>query len=152
MQYLLAGWVWTHYPLSALTINVPKNYFNATVACAAVAMQWKRDRRINKGVMQSVSKHRIGKKVVAATNTNATMELLLEKVFSTRSVQRGHKENNWGRPSYLRVESWVLQERLRKDGAIVQLTVQLWDICRAVTTWAQNLKNLQSCELLPSND
>jgi hypothetical protein len=38
--------------------------------------------------------------------------------------------------------SWVLQERLRRNGAIVELTVQLWDIRRTETTRAQKLKNL----------
>jgi hypothetical protein len=37
--------------------------------------------------MQPVSRHRIGKYVPVATNTHATIELLLETVFSTRSVQ-----------------------------------------------------------------
>jgi hypothetical protein len=29
---------------------------------------------------------------------NATIELLLETVFPTRSVERGYKEDNWGDP------------------------------------------------------
>jgi hypothetical protein len=29
-------------------------------------------------------------------NTHATIELLLETVFSNQSVQRGYKEDNWG--------------------------------------------------------
>jgi hypothetical protein len=54
-----------------------------TVACTTVAMQWPRDRRINNGVMQSVSRQQIGKHFPAATNTHATVELLLEMVFPT---------------------------------------------------------------------
>jgi hypothetical protein len=46
--------------------------------------------------MQEADKQR--KHFPAATNTNATMELLLETVFSARSVQRGYKEGNWGDP------------------------------------------------------
>jgi hypothetical protein len=47
---------------------------------------------------------------------------------------------------------WVLQGRLRRDEAIIKPTVQLWDIRRIVTTWAQKLKNLHCWEPLPSND
>jgi hypothetical protein len=46
--------------------------------------------------MQPVSRQRIGKHVPAATNMNTTIELLLETVFSTRSVQYGYKEDSWG--------------------------------------------------------
>jgi hypothetical protein len=42
-----------------------------------------------------VSKQRLGKHVPAATDTHATIEILLETVFSTRSVQRSYKEDNW---------------------------------------------------------
>jgi hypothetical protein len=31
-------------------------------------------------------------------HASTTIELLLETVFSTRSVQRGYKEDNWGDP------------------------------------------------------
>jgi hypothetical protein len=61
-------------------------------------MQWSRDRRINSGVMQPVSRQRIGKHDPVATNTHATIELLLETVFSIRSLQRGYKEDSWGDP------------------------------------------------------
>jgi hypothetical protein len=46
--------------------------------------------------MQPVSKKRIGKHIPAATNMHATIELLLETLFSTQSVQRSHKEDNRG--------------------------------------------------------
>jgi hypothetical protein len=39
-----------------------------------------------------VSKRRLGKYVPTATDKRATIEVLLETVFSTRSVQRGYKE------------------------------------------------------------
>jgi hypothetical protein len=42
------------------------------------------------------SRKRLGNHVPAATDTHATIEVLLEKVFFTRSVQRGYKEDNWG--------------------------------------------------------
>jgi hypothetical protein len=48
--------------------------------------------------MQPISRQRIGKHVPIATNTNKTMELMLETVFPTRSVQSGYKEDNWGSP------------------------------------------------------
>jgi hypothetical protein len=60
-------------------------------------MQWPRDRRINNGVMKPVSRKRIGKYVPAAKNTHAAW-LLLETLFSTRSVQRGYKVESWGDP------------------------------------------------------
>jgi hypothetical protein len=37
-----------------------------------------------------------------AMNMRATTELLLETVFSTRSVQNGYKEENWGDPVHLK--------------------------------------------------
>jgi hypothetical protein len=46
--------------------------------------------------MQPVSRQRIGKHVPAATNTHTIIELLLETVFSTRSVYNGYKGDNWG--------------------------------------------------------
>jgi hypothetical protein len=58
--------------------------------------------RINDGVMQPVSRQQISKYVPTATNTNTTIELLLETVFSARSVQNGYKENNWGHPVSLK--------------------------------------------------
>jgi hypothetical protein len=42
-----------------------------------------------------VSRQRLGKHVPAATDTHATIEVLLG-VFSTRFVQRGYKEDSWG--------------------------------------------------------
>jgi hypothetical protein len=52
----------------------------------------------NDGVMQPVSRQRIGKHVPAVTNTNTTMELLLETVCSTRFVRSDYKEDSWGDP------------------------------------------------------
>jgi hypothetical protein len=46
--------------------------------------------------MQPVSRQRIGKHVPAAKNTPIKIELLLETVFYTRSVQSCFKEDNWG--------------------------------------------------------
>jgi hypothetical protein len=43
--------------------------------------------------MQPVSRKLIGKHVPAATNTN-NIELLLETVFSTWSLQSGYKEDS----------------------------------------------------------
>jgi uncharacterized NAD(P)/FAD-binding protein YdhS len=42
---------------------------------------------------RAVHRQRLGKHVPAATNTHATIEVLLETV-STRSVQRGYKEDS----------------------------------------------------------
>jgi hypothetical protein len=41
-----------------------------------------------------VSRQWLGKHVPAATDMHATIEVLLETVFSTRPVQRGYKEDN----------------------------------------------------------
>jgi hypothetical protein len=46
--------------------------------------------------MQPVSMQRIGKRVPAATNTQTTIDLLLETAFYTRSVQNAYKEDKWG--------------------------------------------------------
>jgi hypothetical protein len=46
------------------------------LACRAVSWQW------------------LGKNVLAAKDTHATIEVMLETVFSIRSMQRGYKEND----------------------------------------------------------
>jgi hypothetical protein len=43
-----------------------------------------------------VCRQRLGKHVPVATDTHATIEVLLETAFSTRSLQRGYKEDYWG--------------------------------------------------------
>jgi hypothetical protein len=49
-----------------------------------------------------VSRQRLGENVPAATDKHVTMAVLLETMFSTRPVQRGYKEDNWGnRVSYV---------------------------------------------------
>jgi hypothetical protein len=42
-----------------------------------------------------VSRQLLGKYVPAATNTHATIGVVLETVFSTRSVKEGYKKDNW---------------------------------------------------------
>jgi hypothetical protein len=50
-----------------------------------------------------LSRQRLGKHVPAATDTHATIEVLLETAFSIRSVQTGYKEVNGGnRVSFVR--------------------------------------------------
>jgi hypothetical protein len=87
-------------------------------------MQRSRDKRINNDVMQPVSGQRIGKHVPAATNRHATV--LLVTVFLRGSYKGIIRKTLWETQL---VESWVLP---RRDGAIFQLTVQLWDIRRTV--------------------
>jgi hypothetical protein len=41
-----------------------------------------------------VSRQRLGKHVPVAADTYATIDVLLETLFSTRSMQRGYKEDN----------------------------------------------------------
>jgi hypothetical protein len=43
-----------------------------------------------------VSGHDLDKHFPAATDKHATIEVLLETVFSTMFVQRGYKEDSWG--------------------------------------------------------
>jgi hypothetical protein len=70
-------------------------------------------RRINNGVMQPVSRQRIGKHFLAATNTHTTIDLLLETVFSTRSMQNDYKGNSWDHlVSCQSVESQPVKRRL----------------------------------------
>jgi hypothetical protein len=45
--------------------------------------------------MQPISGQQISKHVPAATNMHATLELLLEMVFSARFVQSGYKEEKF---------------------------------------------------------
>jgi hypothetical protein len=52
-------------------------------------------------LMQPISRQLIDKHVPMATNTHATIQLLLEAVFSTHSMQRCYKEDNWGDPVQL---------------------------------------------------
>jgi hypothetical protein len=46
-----------------------------------------------------IARQRLGKNVPAATNTLAPIELLLETMFSIRSVQRGYKRRELRRPT-----------------------------------------------------
>jgi hypothetical protein len=43
---------------------------------------------------RAVYRQQFGKQVPAAKDTHATIEVLLEMLFSTQSVQRGYKEDN----------------------------------------------------------
>jgi hypothetical protein len=65
-----------------------------------------------------VSRQRLGKHLPAATDTHATIEVLLEMVFSIRSVERGYKKNNWGNRISLVGES--VKKRVQLEGAVVQ--------------------------------
>jgi hypothetical protein len=65
-----------------------------------------------------VSRQRLRKHVPAATDTHATIEVLLEIVFSTRSVQKGYEEDNWGnRVSSVRE---AVKQRDSWKGAVIQ--------------------------------
>jgi predicted nucleic acid-binding protein len=55
------------------------------VVCTAVAME-------------PVSRQRIDKHLPAVTNTHKIVELFLETVLSTRSVQSVYKKDSWGDP------------------------------------------------------
>jgi hypothetical protein len=65
-----------------------------------------------------VSRQRLGNYIPAATDTNATIEVLLETVFSTRSVERGYKEDN------LRNRVSSVREYVRKRGSWKGAAVQ----------------------------
>jgi hypothetical protein len=72
----------------------------------------------------SIARQRLGKHVPAATNTQTTIEIFSETMFSARSMQRGYKrrELRFGSVDC----SSALQVRLRRDGSAVQETVELY--------------------------
>jgi hypothetical protein len=72
----------------------------------------------NGSVTTFVTRQRLGKHVPAARDTYATIEVLSETVLSTRSLQRGYKEEKWGK----RVSSvWeFVGKRSSLKGAAVQ--------------------------------
>jgi hypothetical protein len=43
----------------------------------------------------SVSRPRLGKHIPTSTGTHVTIEVLLQTMFSTRSVSTSYKEDNW---------------------------------------------------------
>jgi hypothetical protein len=63
------------------------------VACRTFTVQRPRDMQI---YTRALCRERPGRHVSAATYVHATIEVLLETMFSTRFAQRGNKENNWG--------------------------------------------------------
>jgi hypothetical protein len=65
-----------------------------------------------------ISRPRLGKHVHAVTDKHATIEVMLETVFSTRSVQRGYKEDNRGNRVSSVLES--VRKRVRWQGAATQ--------------------------------
>jgi hypothetical protein len=99
-------------------------------------------------VMQPISRQRIGKHV-AATITHATIELLLETVFSVQSVQRGYKEDNWGDPVSWELSSAREVEKRWLSGLDESSVVGYSTDSDDVSTEAEE----SHCwELLPSND
>jgi hypothetical protein len=79
-------------------------YFKSIVACTSVTMQRPR----------AISRQQLDIHVSAATDTHATTVVLLETVFSTRSVQRGYKEDNWGN---LVISVWETVKRALERGS-----------------------------------
>jgi hypothetical protein len=79
--------------------------------------------------VQPVSRQRIGKHIPAASNTNTTIELLLEMAFSTQSVQSGYKEDNSGDPvrCQLSRKSQPLKRRL---GGCCEMAASLGVSCQ----------------------
>jgi hypothetical protein len=64
------------------------------------------DREIGKQT-RAVSRQRLSKHVPIATNRCATIDVLLKTMFSTRSMQRGYEEDNWGNPVSNLCGGWV---------------------------------------------
>jgi hypothetical protein len=64
------------------------------VACTAIAVQQANKQRCYATRFQTTDH----KHVPVAMNINTTIELLLETMFSTQSVQIGYKKDNWGGP------------------------------------------------------
>jgi hypothetical protein len=61
------------------------------------------DHKISK-CTRAISRQRLNKHVPMATDTHATIEVLLETVFYTWPVQRGYKRDNWSKTVLSRVE------------------------------------------------
>jgi hypothetical protein len=80
--------------------------------------------------MQPVSKQRIGKHVSAATNTQVTIELLLETVISTPSLQRGYKEDNCGDPVSCELSSARESEKRWRYSSVVGYSMDSNDVNR----------------------
>jgi hypothetical protein len=60
--------------------------------------------------------------VPAAKNTNATIDVLLETLSSTRSVQSCYKENNSGDP----VSCWLSVDRELVENSVVKRRLGGW--------------------------
>jgi hypothetical protein len=69
---------------------------NINILKAGIVQPEKQPLLANGSETTFISRQRIDKHVPAATDTHAKIEVLLETVFSTRSMQRSYKEDNWG--------------------------------------------------------
>jgi hypothetical protein len=84
--------------LSSVNTKYEGNYFER-YTCKSILILWCTDPLLGKDLetnneTTTVAMHRCDK------HASTTIELLLETVFSTRSVQRGYKEYNWGGQAY----------------------------------------------------
>jgi hypothetical protein len=59
-----------------------------------------------------IPRQRLGKHVPATADTHATIKVMLETAFSTRSVQRGYKEDNRVNSVLEAVERQLEEDRL----------------------------------------
>jgi hypothetical protein len=84
-----------YYGQQHLIINYDR-IANISIKCCSVDSCCYATGELKNGVIQLVSRQRIGKYVPKAMNTHTTVELLLETVFFTRCVQSGYKKDNWG--------------------------------------------------------
>jgi hypothetical protein len=82
--------------------------------------------RLKSGIVESeytfITRQRLGKQVPAATYTHATIEVLLETMFSTRSVPRSYQKDNWDN----QVNSGQDSEEKSQWQLSRQLKVNLW--------------------------
>jgi hypothetical protein len=83
---------------------------------------------------RAVSRQRFAKHVPTATDTHATIKVLLETVFSTRFVQRGYKEDNWSKNSSKRNKHLVVSTR--------------WGSTPKLTNWLTVNRNVTSIWLI----
>jgi hypothetical protein len=97
-----------------------------TVACLLKARTVEPDKQLllaNGSETTFVSRQRLRKHVPAAMDMHAIIKILLETVFSTRSVQCGYKEDKWGnRVSFLRESVW---KKGSWKGAAIQTELEL---------------------------
>jgi hypothetical protein len=86
-----------------------------------------------------IARQRLGKRVSAATETQATIEELLKTILSIRSVHIGYKEEfSWESAVQFRSSKWSVSRKVRRW----RYKFRLWNVSQWATAWPRKLKNL----------